>query len=190
MKILAIGDIVGMGAVSYLKGVLPAKRRELGADLVIANGENVCDIHGISPRAAEELFAFGVDFFTTGNHVFDRRDAYDFLNDSHSIVRPCNYPAACPGEGSRVVTTAEGWRVLVVNVSGCVFMDSLGDPFRAVESELDRMRRSYDFAVLDIHAEATSEKLALARYFGNGGRADFAKRHGLHYRPWYDGARS
>ena len=165
MKILAIGDIVGASALQYLKSTLPQKRRELGVDLVIANGENVCDIHGISPRAAEELFAFGVDFFTTGNHVFDRRDAYDFLNDSHSIVRPCNYPASCPGEGSRVVTTADGWRVLVVNVSGCVFMEPLNDPFRAVESELDRMRRSFDFAVLDIHAEATSEKLALARYF-------------------------
>lgn len=165
MKILVIGDIVGEGALSYLGSKLPQKRREIGADLVIANGENVCDIHGISPRAAEALFDAGVDFITTGNHVFDRRDVHGLLNDSRRIVRPCNYPAECPGEGSFVVTSGEGWRVLVVNVSGSVFMDAMGDPFRAVEGELLRRARSYDLAVLDVHAEATSEKLALARYF-------------------------
>ncbi len=165
MKILAIGDVVGEAALQHLLATLPKKRQELGADLVLANGENVCAIHGISPRAAEELLRAGVDFITTGNHVFDRRDAQDFLSECPHIVRPCNYPAVCPGEGSRVLTAAEGWRVLVVNVSGCVFMDSLNDPFRAVENELERHRRDYDFAILDVHAEATSEKLALARYF-------------------------
>lgn len=165
MKILALGDVVGERTLPFLQSTLWEKRRALGADLVIANGENVCDIHGLSPKAAEALFAAGVDFLTSGNHIFDRRDAHTFLSDTHAVIRPCNYPAACPGEGSRVITSAEGWRVLVVNVSGSVFMDALGDPFRAVENELDRARRSYDFAVLDIHAEATSEKLALARYF-------------------------
>ena len=117
-----------------------------------------------------------MDFLTSGNHIFDRRDAAPFLNDTAAVIRPCNYPAECPGEGSRVVTTAEGWRVLVVNVSGSVFMDALGDPFRAVEQELARARRTYDFAVLDIHAEATSEKLALARYFDG----QFAAVFGTH----------
>ncbi|MBE6604729.1 MAG: YmdB family metallophosphoesterase [Ruminococcaceae bacterium] len=165
MKILVLGDVVGELTLPFLRDRLWEQRRALGADLVIANGENVCDIHGISPRAAETLFAAGVDFITTGNHVFDRRDVQVFLNDSHSVIRPCNYPAVCPGEGSRVITAADGWRVLVVNVSGSVFMDALGDPFRAVENELERARRTYDVAVLDIHAEATSEKLALARHF-------------------------
>lgn len=165
MKILALGDVVGECTLPFLQKTLWEKRRALGADLVIANGENVCDIHGLSQKAAEALFAAGVDFLTSGNHIFDRRDAHTFLNDTHSVIRPCNYPAACPGEGARVITSAEGWRVLVVNVSGSVFMDALGDPFRAVESELERARRTYDLAVLDIHAEATSEKLALARYF-------------------------
>lgn len=165
MKILALGDVVGERTLPFLKEKLWSKRRELGADLVIANGENVCDIHGLSPRCAEVLLSAGVDFITSGNHIFDRRDAHDFLNDAPSVIRPCNYPAACPGEGSRIITSAEGWRVLVVNVAGSVFMEALGDPFRAVEFELDRHRRGYDLAVLDIHAEATSEKLALARYF-------------------------
>ena len=165
MRILALGDVVGERALAYLEKHLWQKRRELKADLVIANGENVCDIHGISPRTAEALLSAGVDFITSGNHVFDRRDAHELLADHPAIVRPCNYPPTCPGEGSHVVTTPEGWRVLVVNVSGCVFMDALNDPFRAVEAELERNRRRYDVAVLDVHAEATSEKLALARYF-------------------------
>ncbi|MBR2010665.1 MAG: YmdB family metallophosphoesterase [Clostridia bacterium] len=165
MKILVLGDVVGERTLPFLQKTLWDKRRELGADLVIANGENVCDIHGLSPKAAEALFAFGVDFITSGNHIFDRRDAHTFLNDTNAVIRPCNYPAACPGEGARVITSAEGWRVLVVNVAGSVFMEALGDPFRAVEVELERARRTYDLAVLDIHAEATSEKLALARHF-------------------------
>lgn len=165
MKILVLGDIVGERTLQFLQKTLWTKRKELGADLVIANGENVCDIHGLSPRTAETLFAYGVDFLTSGNHIFDRRDIYTFLNDSASIVRPCNYPPTAPGEGAKLLTSAEGWRILVVNVSGTVFMEPLDDPFRAVERELERARRTYDFALLDIHAEATSEKLALARHF-------------------------
>ena len=165
MKILALGDIVGEKALAYLEKTLWQKRRELEADLVIANGENVCDIHGLSPRAADALLAAGVDLITSGNHIFDRRDIHAYLQDSPAVIRPCNYPGECPGEGSRIITSPEGWRVLVVNVSGSVFMDAMNDPFRAVERELQQNRRRYDVAVLDIHAEATSEKLALARYF-------------------------
>jgi metallophosphoesterase (TIGR00282 family) len=165
MKILALGDVVGEKALSHLEKTLWQKRKEWKIDLVLANGENVCDIHGLSPRTGEALLAAGVDMITSGNHIFDRRDAYAFLQDSTAVVRPCNYPGECPGEGSRILTSPEGWRVLVINVSGCVFMDALDDPFRAVERELQRNARRYDFAVLDIHAEATSEKLAMARYF-------------------------
>lgn len=165
MKLLTLGDVVGLTTLPFLKRELPRKRSELGADLVIANAENVCDIHGISPDAAEELFAAGVDFLTSGNHVFDRRDAYTFLDDSKNIIRPLNFPGRCPGYGARIVTSGDGWRVLVLNVSGCVFMDALGDPFDAVEKALAAERGRYDAAVLDVHAEATSEKLALARYF-------------------------
>lgn len=165
MKLLAIGDVVGEVAVSYLRRTLPAIRRELGADLVIANGENAADIHGISPNAAQTLLDAGVDIITSGNHIFDRRDAHALLDDSDTVLRPCNYPAECPGEGARVITSADGWHVLVINVSGCVFMESLGNPFAAVEYALNSARGRYDLAVLDVHAEATSEKLALARCF-------------------------
>ncbi len=176
MKILVLGDIVGERSLPFLQKTLWSKRQALGADLVIANGENVCDIHGLSPRAAEALFTYGIDFLTSGNHIFDRRDIYTFLNDSASIVRPCNYPPTAPGEGAKILTSTEGWRILVVNVSGTVFMEPLGDPFLAVERELERARRTYDFALLDIHAEATSEKLALAHHFDG----QFAAIFGTH----------
>ncbi|MBQ8717335.1 MAG: YmdB family metallophosphoesterase [Clostridia bacterium] len=165
MKILAIGDVVGEQALHYLATELPRQRRALGADLVIVNGENVCDVRGISPTAADALIEYGADILTSGNHVFDRRDIYDYLDRSKALLRPINYPAECPGEGARIVTSADGWRVLVINVSGCAFMDALANPFASVEHALDGMRGKYDLAVLDVHAEATSEKIALARYF-------------------------
>ncbi len=165
MKILAIGDVVGEQTLDYLRRTLPTARRTYGADLVIANGENVCDIHGLSPKCAEALFDAGVDFITSGNHIFDRRDTHQLLEDATRIIRPCNYPAECPGEGSKLITSADGWQILVVNVSGVAFMDALGNPYTAVEHELAKHRGRYDVAVLDIHAEATSEKIALARHF-------------------------
>ena len=112
MKILALGDVVGEKALTYLSQRLPEQRRALGADLVIVNGENVCDIKGISPVAAEKLIAAGADLITSGNHVFDRRDIYDYLDNSRALIRPLNYPAECPGEGARVVVSADGWQVL------------------------------------------------------------------------------
>ena len=165
MKILALGDVVGERTLQFLARTLPQKRRELGADLVIVNGENVCDIKGISPAAADALLDCGADIITSGNHVFDRRDAYAYLDNGNNLIRPLNYPPEAPGEGARVVVSADGWQVLVLNVSGCAFMDALANPIASVERALDSYRGKYDVAVLDIHAEATSEKLAIARYF-------------------------
>lgn len=165
MKLLALGDVVGERALQFLVKELPQKRRELGADLVIVNGENVCDIKGISPTAADALIEHGVDIITSGNHVFDRRDIYDYLDRSKNLLRPLNYPPEAPGEGARVVVSADGWQVLVLNVSGCAFMDALANPIASVERALEAYRGKYDVAVLDIHAEATSEKLAIAHCF-------------------------
>lgn len=156
---------MGECALRFLESALPAQRRALGADLVIVNGENVCDVRGISPAAADALIECGADIITSGNHVFDRRDIYDYLDSSKALLRPINYPAECPGEGVRIVTSADGWKVLVINVSGCAFMDALANPFASVEHALESMRGRYDLAVLDVHAEATSEKIALSRYF-------------------------
>ncbi len=169
MKILAIGDIVGGRALDYIKQNLWKKRAELGADFVVANGENAAEIHGISTADAEDMLASGVDVITLGNHAFGRRDIMNMLGDSSYIIRPANYPTLVPGSGSTVVNFG-GCRILCMNVMGTAFMEALACPFATVDKILEREKGGYDVSVLDIHAESTSEKMALARYFD--GRID------------------
>jgi len=161
MKILAIGDVVGRRAIEYLSDNLRKTASSLGADLVICNGENAAEIHGLALRDAEALLDCGVDLITLGNHAFGSRDLYGYLDDNTDrIIRPANYPAACPGVG---YTTLEisGYRILCMNLSGTAFMDPLDNPFTVADRILDRERGDYDIAILDFHAEATSEKLAM-----------------------------
>ena len=164
MKLLALGDIVGTRTVDYLERELWSLRSRLGADCVVANGENADDIHGLSSTQANRLLDAGVDLLTTGNHVWGKRDLIPLLEEESRVLRPANFPPTAPGSGWAIVP-AGSWRMLAINVMGNVFMDSLADPFDAVEKILDRNAGSYDFAMLDIHAEATAEKLALARTF-------------------------
>ncbi len=164
MKILALGDITGTVTIRHLRENLWRHRRALGVDFVVANGENASEIHGITAGDAQALLDCGVDLITTGNHVFRKRDIGELLDISCSIIRPANYPAACPGTGS-VIRQVGGWRLLCMNVMGVVYLESLACPFETVEKILERERGNYDISLLDIHAEATSEKLALARYF-------------------------
>lgn len=164
MKILTLGDIVGQATLPYLRRTLRAYCEQVGADLVVANGENVTDIHGISQENANELLDCGIDIITTGNHVFNRRDIYKMLDESPYLLRPANYPAACPGEGAKLIRVG-GVRVLCLNVMGVVNLEPLASPFDTLDRILERERGRYDVSLLDIHAEATSEKLALARYF-------------------------
>ena len=164
MKILTLGDVTGTASIQYLQQRLWRERDRLGADLVVANGENVSDIHGISASDAQALLDCGIDLITTGNHTWGKRDIYDFLDSSPSILRPANFPPSCPGVGSTTVRIG-GWRLLCINVMGVVNMQPLDSPFDTVDRILEREKGKYDFALLDIHAEATSEKIALARYF-------------------------
>lgn len=164
MKILAIGDVVGGGAVRYLGEKLWGLRSSLGADLVIANGENATDVHGLSSADAQAILDAGVDVITLGNHTYGRRDLCVLLSDSQTIVRPANYPALAPG-GGYTLCHVGGWRVLVINVLGTALMEPLACPFSTVDRILEREAGRYDLAVMDVHAEATSEKLALARWF-------------------------
>ena len=164
MKILAIGDIVGGRTADYLSARLWKLRDTMKVDFVVANGENATDIHGLSRTHAEALLDAGVDLITTGNHVWHRRDLYPLLEDSARLIRPVNYPATSPGNGYTLLTV-DSWRLLCLNVMGTVFMEPLNSPFEAIEAILRREAGQYDFALMDIHAEATSEKLALARYF-------------------------
>ncbi len=164
MRILAIGDIVGRCGIDCLRENLWKKRAELGADFVIANGENASDIHGVCASDAEDILSSGVDVITLGNHTFGRRDILTMLGDSKYIIRPANYPPFIPGSGSTTVNI-NGWRILCINVLGTALMEAQTCPFATVDKILEREAGEYDISVLDIHAESTSEKIALARYF-------------------------
>lgn len=165
-KILAIGDICGPSAVEYLKDKLWALRREHGADMVIANGENCAEPNGIDKQSAMALFESGVDVITTGNHVYRKSSVYSYLDDEAFILRPLNFPSQSPGHGDCIIKI-NGYRVLCLNVLGSAYMDADASPFEALERALLRNEGAYDFAVLDVHAEATGEKRALAYEFAS-----------------------
>ena len=165
MLILAIGDIVGVNTIEYLKNNLPEYVKANKIDFVIANGENASEIKGLSSRDAEKILNAGVDFITLGNHAFGKKDLYDFLDsNSHLIIRPANFSHLAPGHGYSIINI-NGYKILCINILGTVYLNPLNNPFETVDKILDRESGSYDFAILDIHAEATSEKVALGRYF-------------------------
>ncbi len=163
-NILAIGDVVGPAAVEALEHRLYGIRARHTAHFTVVNGENAAIGNGLDVASAKSLLYAGADVLTTGNHVWQKREIYDFLRDSDRVIRPANYPSAAPGAGYTLYN-ADGVRILVMNVMGCIYMEPLDDPFVAVERILDREKGHYDISVLDIHAEATGEKLALAKYF-------------------------
>ena len=164
MKLLAIGDVVGTKSIEYLREHLWDTRRTLGADFTVVNGENATDIHGVSAADAKRILEAGADLITLGNHTYGRRDICELLVDAEWIIRPANYPPMAPGIGYTILTV-DGWRVLGINVMGTALMEPLACPFATVDRILERESGRYDVALMDIHAEATSEKLALARYF-------------------------
>ena len=165
MRILALGDVVGQVAIEYLADKLWAFRSKEKIDFCVANGENATEIRGISAADAEALLGTGVDLITLGNHAFGMKDIYSYLDaNEHCIIRPANYPTDAPGVGYTICDVG-GWRVLCMNVSGRVYLDPLASPFDTVDRILERENGRFDVALLDIHAEATSEKLAIGRYF-------------------------
>ena len=164
MKILAIGDVVGIKSVDYLLDKLFRVKSELLIDFTVANGENATEIHGISKREAKALFDAGVDVITLGNHAFGQRDICELLSDDYNIIRPANYPALVPGIG-HITVNHKGKRILCINVLGNALMDAMACPFATVDDILECEKGNYDISLLDVHAETTSEKLALAHYF-------------------------
>ena len=159
MRILFVGDVVGAPGRRIARKRLRGLKRDVGAALTIVNGENAAGGAGLTAATAEELFAAGADVITTGNHVWDKREAVALLDREPRILRPANYPEGSPGSGVAVVT-AEGARVAVVNLMGRVFMPLVDDPFRAADRIVDELRGSAPVILVDFHAEATSEKLA------------------------------
>lgn len=164
IKLLALGDVVRPVSCDYIAKNLWRFRKEHNIDIVIANGENSSETGGIDRTSADTLLSFGVDVITTGNHVFKSFDARKLLDENKFVIRPANYPPELPGYGYTLFSAA-GKTFLIINVMGIVLMDPLSDPFSSVEKILEKNKGEYDIAVLDIHAEATSEKRALAFYF-------------------------
>jgi hypothetical protein len=164
MKILFIGDIVGKTGRNVLKALLPNLADRYKADLIIANGENVAGGFGITEKTATEIFSFGVHIITTGNHVWDKKDAVPYIAKEHRILRPINYPPGAPGFGSIIHTLPNKEKVAVMNISGRVFMNTLDCPFRVFDREIERLREDANIVFIDFHAEATSEKIAFGYY--------------------------
>lgn len=162
MRVLFVGDITGKPGRRLIAECLPALRRSRDLDVVIANGENAAGGRGLTASVSEEMFAAGVDVITTGNHVWHNREAYELLDADPRILRPANYPPGVPGRGAAAITTAGGARIGLINLQGRVFMQELDDPFRIARDLARELRAELPTVVVDFHAEATSEKVAMA----------------------------
>ena len=162
--LLFIGDIVGRPGRDLIRHGISRLIDHAGADLVIANVENAAAGYGVTREIGDALLGYGIDVMTTGNHVWDRREAIDYIGTEPRLLRPANFPPGTPGNGRYLARTAEGRPVGVVNVMGRVFMANLDDPFLAVTREIEALREQTRVILVDVHAEATSEKLALGWY--------------------------
>ena len=164
MRILFCGDVVGRAGRRALIDRLPRLRADLRLDIVIVNGENAAGGFGITPEICQDFYAAGADLITTGNHVFDQREVIGHIDGDARMIRPLNMLPGTPGRGIAELRLADGRKVLVVQVIGRLFMGAYGDPFGALEGELARhpLGAAADAIVVDVHAEATSEKMALA----------------------------
>jgi metallophosphoesterase (TIGR00282 family) len=166
MRLLFIGDVVGRSGRAVVAERLPGLVAAWKLDLVVINGENAAGGFGITEPIYHDLIDAGADAITLGNHSWDQREALVFIARAPKLVRPVNYPAGTPGRGAAVVEARNGARVLVVNALGRIFMDALDDPFAAVDRELAAcpLHEAADAIVIDIHAEATSEKQAMGHF--------------------------
>jgi metallophosphoesterase (TIGR00282 family) len=164
MKILAIGDIVGRPGREAVKELLPRIIKQEKIDFVVANGENSAGGSGITAPIAKELFSYGVGVITTGDHVWKKKEIEELIEQEPRLLRPLNYPPGTPGEGSVVVKAKNGAEVGVICLVGRVFMNAVECPFRAAKEEVEKLRKKTPIILIDIHAEATSEKIALGWY--------------------------
>ena len=169
MRILFLGDLVGRSGRDAVTEALPGLRRDLALDLVVVNAENASHGFGLAPEMARALLSAGADAITLGNHSWDRREIIPYIETEPRLLRPLNYPPGTPGRGAQVIELRDGRRVLVMNAMGRLFMDALDDPFRGVQAAIAAHRMGQGGTVsailLDFHAEASSEKLAMGHSF-------------------------
>ena len=161
MQILFIGDIVGKPGRTILRAALGPLVEHHGIDLVIANVENAAGGFGITRELGDAILSYGVDVMTTGNHVWDKKEALDYIRVEPRLVRPANFPAGVPGRGRYITRTKDGEPLAVINLMGRVFMNPLDNPFSVVREEIEAVRSVARVILVDFHAEATSEKLAM-----------------------------
>lgn len=173
MRLLFLGDIVGRCGRQAVMEQLPDLRKRLKADFVVINGENSAGGFGITEEIFQDLLDCGCDVVTLGNHSWDQRETLVFIARSPQLLRPVNFPSGTPGAGAGLFEAANGANVLVMNVMGRIYMEALDDPFAAVERELSAcpLQEACDVAMIDFHAEATSEKMAMGHFVD--GRASF-----------------
>ncbi len=167
MKILFLGDIIGKPGRQAAERSLPRLITRFGVDLCVANCENSAAGFGLTPKVFEELKAMEIQVLTSGNHIWNKKEVYQLLDEQKNLLRPANYPPGVPGRGSCVVSTASGEKIAFLNLMGRVFMHPLDCPFRCAEAEVERLRHETPVIVVDFHAEATSEKIAMG-WFLNG----------------------
>ena len=164
MRILFIGDIVGSPGRQIVRDRLSDLVTHRQIDLVIANGENSASGFGITPKIADDLLSNGVDVVTGGNHSWDRKEILEYMPHQPRLLRPGNFPEGSPGSGTYVGTAKNGVKFAVLNLQGRVFLPAIDDPFRKVDSELGKLPDDVAFVFVDMHAETTSEKIALGWY--------------------------
>jgi len=169
LRLLFVGDVVGKPGRKGLARMLPQLKEREDIDLAVVNGENSAGGLGITPATAQEIFKAGADFITTGNHIWKHKEIYDYLNAEPRIVRPANFPEGAPGRGHGIIEARSGqtpgMRVGILNLQGRVFMECIECPFRTALTELEALSaEGVDTVIVDFHAEATSEKLAMG-YF-------------------------
>jgi metallophosphoesterase (TIGR00282 family) len=169
MKILFLGDLVGRSGRDAAAAAIPPLRERLALDLVVVNAENASHGFGLAPEMARALFVAGADVLTLGNHAWDRKEIFSYIETEPRLIRPLNFPPGTPGKGAFIAVLADGRRALVLQAMGRLFMDALDDPFRGVQQAIAGHRMgaggSVQAIVLDFHAEASSEKLAMAHSF-------------------------
>jgi metallophosphoesterase (TIGR00282 family) len=166
MRILFCGDLVGRAGRNAAIEMLPRLRREMSLDFIVVNGENAAGGFGITEAICRDLYDAGTDVITTGNHVWDQKDTVGFIARHPRLLRPENFPAGTPGNGQGIFKTADGRRIMVVNLMGRLFMDALDDPFAVIVDRLAKCRlgSDADAILVDFHGEATSEKMAMGHF--------------------------
>lgn len=164
INVLFIADIIGKPGLEIAAKLLPGLKDKYKSDLCIANGENGCEGKGLTQAIARQYFSMGIDVITSGNHIWDNRDIFELLASNNRILRPLNYPEGNFGIGSTIVETASGYKIGVINLQGRTFMYAIDCPFKRGLTEARRLQKDTNIIIVDFHAEATAEKVAMGWY--------------------------